>query len=332
MEGVRALAVRSRETRGAVLESLRARLTRAGISAGDASVEAEALLCHALGVARAEFWCDPGTPLTSEELRAVEGLTARRERREPLQLLVGTVGFHELTLVVEPGVFIPRPETETLVEAVLEATPRASEGRLLDLGTGTGAAAIALLAALPGWTAVAIDRSPAAVALSKRNAALNGVASRFTATEGDYDAASATGASAVGTPSAGASAEAAGAPWLDRAPYDLVVSNPPYIPSAAIAGLMPEVRDHDPLEALDGGPDGLDAYRAIARLLPRILRREGLLAVEIGEDQADSIGGILVSVGTGAPANSEASRGGPVRRDLAGRPRVLLTTWRGGVA
>jgi len=314
MEGVRALAVRTGETRGAWLEALRARLGRAGIAPGDAAVEAEAILCHALQLGRAEFWCDPGAPLTPEALRAVEQLAARREQRVPLQLLLGSVGFHEVTLAVEPGVFIPRPETETLVESVLEQVaavgPRAGrgpEGKLIDLGTGTGAAAIALLAALPGWTAVAIDRSPAAVALSRRNAALNGVAARFTAVEGDYVAAS------------------AGA-WLERAPYDFVIANPPYIPSGAIGELQPEVRDHDPREALDGGPDGLDAYRALARLLPTLLRREGHLAVEIGEDQADSVRGIL------APGDPEAFRGIAMMCDLAGRPRVLRTTWRGGVA
>lgn len=128
-------------------------------------------------------------------------------------------------------------------------------------------------------------------------------------------------AAAAGIPTAPAAPLAASSGW-NAAPYDLLVSNPPYIPSGALAGLMPEVRDHDPREALDGGPDGLDAYRAIARLLPALLRREGLLALEIGDDQADAILGIM---GSGL----EAPR---VRRDLADRPRVILGTWRGGVA
>jgi release factor glutamine methyltransferase len=320
-----ALDRRAGDTRVAALEELRARFARAGIPERDAAVEAELLLCHALGIGRAECWVDPGAPVTPEHWRALESLAVRRERRVPVQLLIGSVGFHEVTLAVEPGVFLPRPETETLVETVLEALgSRASEGRLLDLGTGTGAAAIALLAALPGWTAVALDRSPAAVALSRRNAALNGVAPRFTAVEGDF--------------------RTVAAPWLDRAPYDVVVSNPPYIPSATIPGLEPEVRDHDPREALDGGPDGLDAYRAIARVLPRILRSDGFLAVEMGDDQADRIRGILAPggsrgvvpcdlSGTGEMAGTpDALRGISIKRDLAGRPRVLLTTWRGGVA
>jgi release factor glutamine methyltransferase len=169
---------------------------------------------------------------------------------------------------------------------------------------------VALLAALPAWTGVGVDRSPSALALSAKNAARNGLGGRFQALAGDFMAPAA----------AGTEAAAARASWT-HPPYDLLVSNPPYIPSGALAGLMPEVRDHDPREALDGGPDGLDAYRAIARLLPSLLRRGGLLALEMGDDQADVI---LSIMGSGL----EAPR---VRRDLAGRPRVVLGTWRGGV-
>ena len=313
-------------SRAAVLAALRGRLERAGIET--ASSEAETLLLHALGISRATFWCEPGAILSTGEAAALESLAARRELRVPLQQLIGSVGFHEITLCVESGVFIPRSETETLVGSVLEAlgpAAAASGGRLLDLGAGAGAISVALLAALPSWTGVAVDCSPLAIALSDKNAALNGLGSRFQALQVDFIAAAAATAAAA-TPAAAAAAPgdttpAAAAVWA-AAPYDLLVSNPPYIPSGTLAALMPEVRDHDPREALDGGADGLDGYRAIACLLPTLLRREGLLALEIGEDQADAI---LSIMGPGL----EAPR---VRRDLAGRPRVVLGTWRGGVA
>lgn len=303
-------------TRTGALAALRDRLERAGIAA--APSEAETLLLHALGISRTAFWCEPGAALTAAEAEALESLAARRERREPLQHLIGTVGFHDVTLETPPGVFIPRPETESLVASALEALgpgAAARAGRLLDLGSGSGAVSVALLAALPRWTGVAIDRSAAALALTARNAAGNGLGARLQVLDGDFVAAAAA-------TTAGAGSATAATAWLAAGPYDLVVSNPPYIPSGALAGLMPEVRDHDPREALDGGPDGLDAYRAIARLLPLLLRPEGLLALEIGDDQADRILSIMGS-------RLEAPR---VRPDLAGRPRIVLGVWRGGVA
>ena len=303
-------------TRTAVFAALRDRLERAGIES--AASEAETLLLHALGISRSELWCEPSAALTAAETATLESLALRREKREPLQQLIGTVGFHDVTLEMAPGVFIPRPETEILVASVLEAlgpAAAAAGGRLIDLGSGSGAVSVALLAALPRWTGVAIDRSPAALALTERNAARNGLGARFQALAGDFLTAGSPGSAAAATPD----------PTWGTPPYDLVVSNPPYIPSGALAGLMPEVRDHDPRAALDGGPDGLDAYRAIARLLPILLRPEGLLALEIGDDQADAILGIMSSRGLGLVAPQ-------VRRDLAGRPRVVLGTWRGGVA
>ncbi len=304
-------------TRVAVLAALRGRLERAGIET--AASEAETLLLHVLEVSRAAFWCEPGATLSAREAEALESLAARRERRVPLQQLIGSVGFHEIVLCVESGVFIPRSETETLVGSVLEVLGPAAAGaggRLLDLGAGAGAISVALLAALPSWVGVAVDISPMAVSLSDRNAALNGLGSRFQALEGDFIA-----AAAATTAAASGGVTPAAAVW-GTTPYDLLVANPPYIPSGTLAGLMPEVRDHDPHHALDGGADGLDGYRAIARLLPAILRRDGLLALEIGEDQADAI---LSIMGSGLEAPQ-------VRRDLAGRPRVILGTWRGGVA
>jgi release factor glutamine methyltransferase len=302
-------------TRAEALATLRQRLTRAGVP--DAAHDAEALLRHATGLSRESLWSDSHARLKPVEAERLEALALERSRRTPLQLLLGSVDFHRVTLAVEPGVFIPRPETETLVEVALRSLEgpgprpgpgpgsgpgpsesRPARGTLLDLGTGTGAVAVALLAALPGWRGVAIDRSTRAVALARRNAQRAGVSERLDVWEGDF---------------LGAGFAPAGAP------FDLLVANPPYVPSGSIASLMPEVRDHDPREALDGGDDGLDALRGVARGLKRMLRPGGALALEIGEDQADacleSFAGLL-----------EEARIAP---DLAGRPRVLWGTYRG---
>jgi len=318
-------------TRATLLADLRERFQRAGIDAASAAAEAELLLLHALSMSRAEFWCEPGAVVTPAELERVEALASRRERHVPIQQILGSVGFHDVTLFVEPGVFVPRPETESLVEAVLDRLRGAgapgiagsagvagagpASGRLLDLGTGSGAIAVALLHALPGWTGVAVDRSPAARALAKRNAVASGVGDRLLVVAGDCFAIA---------PAGGGAAPALAD--LPRGPYDLVVSNPPYIPTGEIARLMPEVRDHDPREALDGGVDGLDAYRAIARFLPGLLRDGGLLALEFGDDQADALLGLPEWEGMMGP-RLEAPR---VRPDLAGRQRVVVATWRGG--
>ena len=282
-------------TRAEALASLTRRLDRAGVES--AEHDAEALLLRALHVARADLWADPRQPLSEEEADELAGLAERRTARVPLQLLLGTTPFGSATLDLEPGVFLPRPETETLVEEVLRAVPHEG-GRLLELGTGTGAIAIAILHELPEWSGNAIDRSPQAVRLARRNAARNGLSGRLKVLEGDFR-----------------DPEALRLPSKE---YDLLVSNPPYIRSGDIEGLMPEVKDHDPREALDGGPDGLDALRDLASGIPLWLRPGGLLAVEIGADQADES---LVLM----RRYIEDAR---VLPDLAGRPRILIGTRR----
>ncbi|HET9251203.1 MAG TPA: peptide chain release factor N(5)-glutamine methyltransferase [Candidatus Eisenbacteria bacterium] len=296
-------------TRAEALERLRTRLRAAGIQ--PANQEAEWLLAHALETSVSALWKDKTALLDPTQEDALEALTRRRERREPLQLILGEMPFHHVTLQVEPGVFIPRPETEELVEAVLEALGgdvvdrgRAPDPRrLLDLGTGTGAIAIALLHALPGWQGVAVDRSPLAVALAARNAHRNGVGERLRTMIGDFTS-------------------PASAPWEPDGPFDLVVSNPPYIRRGDIPGLMPEVRDHDPVEALDGGPDGLDALRQLAARLTAWLRPGGHLALEIGADQADTVLGIL------SPHIQDAR----ILPDRAGFPRIAIGIQRSGDA
>ncbi|HTL99604.1 MAG TPA: peptide chain release factor N(5)-glutamine methyltransferase [Candidatus Omnitrophota bacterium] len=288
-------ARRAGTSRAEALASLTRRFERAGIDSPEH--DAEAILLRALQVSRADLWTEPNAPLTEEEAEDLTSLAERRSAREPLQLLLGTTPFCSATLDLERGVFLPRPETEGLVEAVLRAV-HADRGRLLELGSGTGAIAIAILHALPEWTGEAVDRSSQAVRLAKKNAARNGIARRLHVLEGDFRD-----------------------PGTLRVPgheYDLVVSNPPYVRSGEIPGLMPEVRDHDPIEALDGGPDGLDALRDLARGIPLWLRPGGLLALEIGADQADDSQELM-------RPHLEEMR---VLPDLAGRPRVLLGTRR----
>jgi release factor glutamine methyltransferase len=289
----------SGQTRSEALAALMRRFERAGIESPER--DAEILLLRALHVSRAELWSEPTALLNPTEAAELAALAERRTDRVPLQLLLGTTPFCSATLDLEPGVFIPRPETEALVEAVLRGSHPA-RGMLLDLGTGTGAIAIALLHALPEWTGVAVDRSPAALALAARNAARNGVAGRLHLIEADFrdpDAAEAIG---------------------QEGQFDLVVSNPPYIRSGDIPGLMPEVRDHDPIAALDGGPDGLDPLRDLARGIPLWLGPGGVAAVEIGADQADDSKSIVGPI-------LENAR---VLSDLAGRPRILTGTRGGG--
>ncbi len=289
-----------RPSRALLLALAREALARSGIHS--AAHDAETLLLHALAIPRAEFWTNPDASLDEAAAARFARLLDARARRVPLQHLIGEMPFHGATLHLEPGVFIPRPETEQLVESALEelregdpSEAYAAAGTILDLGVGTGAIPIALLLALPpGWTASAVDRSEHACALASRNARRNGVSDRLTVAVADF--------------------RAAALPAGAAAPVDLLVSNPPYIPTGMIAGLMPEVRDHDPREALDGGPDGLDSLRAIARGLPSWLKPGGALALEIGEDQADAsmelFGPLL--------------RAGRVSRDLSGRPRILV--------
>jgi len=283
-------------TRWQLLSQAREVLAHAGVES--AGAEAEMLLLHALAVSRTSLWSDRAAPVQDEEAARFARLLTARASRVPLQHLLGEMPFHAAELEIEPGVFIPRPETERLVEVLLEELDHASEGAtsggtLVDLGTGTGAIPIALLLSLPaGWTGAAIDRSEKAVALARRNARRNGVDGRLRIEMADFRQA----------PPAGI-----------QAPADVLVCNPPYIPTHVIPSLMPEVRDHDPREALDGGTDGLDAFRAIAENLGAWLKRGGILAVEIGADQADPclelFGPLLV--------------GARVASDLAGMPRIL---------
>jgi len=215
-------------------------------------LEARRLLAHVLGTTEEALLRDPRAAVPADKAAHFAALLARRVAREPFAYLTGRVGFWTLELEVSPATLIPRADSETLVEAALAACPdKGAARRVLDLGTGTGALLLAVLSEFPAASGVGIDIKPAAVALAERNAVRLGLADRAGFLAGDW-------AAAV------------------LSPFDLILCNPPYIESAAIAGLMPEVARHEPASALDGGADGLSAYRRIIADLPRLLAPRGL--------------------------------------------------------
>ncbi|MGQ9366586.1 peptide chain release factor N(5)-glutamine methyltransferase [Azospirillum sp. ST 5-10] len=257
------------------LQSLRraaeARLRAAGVDTPE--LDARLLAEHALGLDRGALFARAGEPVPDEDAARLLALVERRAAREPVSRILGSRGFWTLDLALDAATLDPRPDTETVVEAALDAVAdRAAALRVLDLGTGTGCILLALLAELPNATGLGIDLSAAAVATAAANAAANGLAGRAAFRTGNW-----------------------GEGLAER--FDLVVSNPPYIPSRDIASLEPEVRIFDPLRALDGGDDGLDAYRAIAAQLPGLLAPGGTAALEVGAGQAADVAALLARHG-----------------------------------
>ena len=258
-----------------------------GLSAGyledreidPARLNAERLLGDVLGLARIELYLQADRPVTGDELARYRELVRRRGAGEPLQTLIGATGFYSRDFKVEPGVFIPRPETERLVETavgLLTPTDRSLVApRLADCGCGSGVIAVTLAAELPTAEVWATDRNPRAVALTGQNAHRHGVAARVHACEGNL---------------------LEPLPANLRGELDLVVSNPPYVRRDQLDGLSAEVR-HDPPEALDGGEDGLAVYRALVAQAVRWLRPGGWLALEIGAEQGESVPALLGSAG-----------------------------------
>jgi release factor glutamine methyltransferase len=241
-------------------------LAAAGIE--DPRREARWLAAHVLGL-------PPGAlpmPDDSIDRAAFAAVVRRRESREPLALISGRRGFWTLDLAVSADTLVPRPETETLIEAALALCTGAPPARILDLGTGTGCLLLAALHEFPGAFGVGVDLSPAAAALAGRNAAANGLAARAVFLAGDW-----------------------AAPLRSR--FDLILSNPPYIPAGDIAGLMPEVRCYEPLRALAGGADGLVAYRAVCAALPDLLAPGGVAVLELGAGQAGQVGALAEAAG-----------------------------------
>jgi release factor glutamine methyltransferase len=230
------------------------------------AIDARLMLEAAAGVSRTDILTDPYRELTDEQARMLDDFLARRERREPVSHILGRKGFWKIMLNVSRDVLTPRPDTETVVEVALAAFPEAHAPiSILDLGVGSGAILLAILAERPAARGLGVDISDEALAVARENAANLDLNTRCALLRGDWTA------------------------GLAEANFDLVVANPPYIPSAEIETLEPEVRDHEPRLALDGGPDGLDAYRLLAPEILRVLKPGGVFAVEIGHDQARAV-------------------------------------------
>lgn len=276
----------------ALLRRLRGTLAAAGIA--DAALDARLLLEHATSTDRMDMIRDPGRLVPAEAVLAAETMVSRRLAGEPVHRILGQRGFYGVTLHLSPDTLEPRPDTETLVDLVL---PRlraiaAERGRcrILDLGTGTGAIALALLSQIPQARAVAADIATGALAMARRNAEANGLADRFETVLSD---------------------------WLEdiSGRYDAILSNPPYITRSEYDALAPEVKDHDPPRALLAGSDGLEAYRAIAAAVTLNLEAGGIVGLEIGASQKDDVTEVFEAAGL---VLIDAAK------DIGGRDRALV--------
>lgn len=247
------------------------RLKEAGID--QPSIDARLMLEVAAGVTRTEIVTDPYRELTDEQIATLDAYLERRARREPVSHIIGRKGFWKILLQVNKDVLTPRPETEVIVDEVLKAFPENMAFSMLDLGVGSGTILLAILAERPAAKGLGIDASSEALAVARENAANLDLNTRAALLHGDWT----TG--------------------LGSDSFDLVVSNPPYIPTAVIDTLEPEVRDHEPRLALDGGADGLDAYRELAPEILRVLKPGGLFAVEIGYDQSQAVEALFRAAG-----------------------------------
>jgi release factor glutamine methyltransferase len=257
-------------------------------------LQTELLLAHLLKLPRMKLYLNFERALTPAETDALRELVKRRGRREPLQHLTGSTSFCGYEIAVNRHALVPRPETELLAELGWEflSTLNPQPSTALDFGTGTGCIAIALAAKCPAAKIVATDISPEALALARENAERNNVAGRIEFRPGD-------GVAAL-------SAEMR---------FDLILSNPPYIPSAEIATLQPEVRDFDPRAALDGGADGLDFYRKLAKEAKPFLKPDGKIMLEFGDGRADAVRKIFEAEKWVVEA---------VREDYSHRARILV--------
>lgn len=279
-------------TLGEAVAAAAGRLAGAGIE--DARRDARLLICRLLGAGPELLLARPERALSPEEAARIEAAVARRVAREPVSRILGEREFWSLPFGLNAATLDPRPDSETLVAAVLAALPdRAAPLTLLDLGTGSGCLLLALLSELPNATGCGIDISAAAVEQAAANAARLGLAGRARFLCHSW----------------------AGGLAIAAAGWDVVVSNPPYIASGEIAGLDPEVAAYDPPAALDGGADGLAAYRALIPAAAEVLRPGGLVALEIGRRQAAAVEALLGEAGLAVLERA---------RDLAGVERCLL--------
>ena len=256
-------------------------------------LEARLLLAHAMGCRTEDLLRDPRAAVSPDAAVRFAGMLRRRLEREPVAHLLGAAEFWSLPFVVSPATLVPRPDSETLIEAALAAFPqREAVRRVLDLGTGTGCLLLAALVEFPDAAGVGVDLIPGAAALARRNAAALGLAGRARFACGSW-----------------------GAALGGDGRFDLVLSNPPYIEAAEIPGLAPEVARHEPRSALDGGADGLDAFRALLPDVRRSLAPGGRAVLELGQGQRGAVealarGSGLVALGC--------------RADLGGVDRALV--------
>lgn len=266
----------------------RQRLEAAGVDGP--VIDARLLVEASADATRADIIADPHRVLTAAQAATLEDYVSRRARREPVSHILGRRGFWKIMLRVTPDVLTPRPDTETLVELALREFPHGGTFSVLDLGVGSGAILLAILAERPAAKGLGVDVSESALAVARDNAASLGLGRKVALLRSDWTA------------------------GLAEASFDLVVSNPPYIRSAEIADLQPEVRDHEPRLALDGGPDGLEAFRRLAPEMLRVLKPGGRFMVEIGWDQSAEVEALFAAAGGISITTS---------KDLANRDRVV---------
>jgi release factor glutamine methyltransferase len=267
-------------------EAIRAAATRLALTSDTARLDAELLMAHGLGLSRSDMLLRAMRDAAPESFAA---LVDRRAAHEPVAYITGTAEFYGLTLAVTPATLIPRGDSETLIAAALErAGPK---GRVIDLGTGSGALLLALLAECARWEGVGIDASEGALATAQGNAAALALADRAAFHHRDWRAAG--WAEGLGT-------------------FDLILCNPPYVEDSA--DLEPQVRDHEPAAALFAGPEGLDDYRIIIPQLRGVMNPDAVAIFEIGANQAEPVSALAAAAGFAVQ----------LRRDLADRPRALI--------
>lgn len=273
-----------------VADAIRAAADRLAATSDTARLDAELLMAHALGLTRSDMLL---RAMREPAPEAFAALIERRAAHEPVAYITGEAEFYGLTLAVTPATLIPRGDSETLIEAALEHVCEhgREQGRVVDLGTGSGALLLAMLANREGWEGVGIDASDNALAVATGNAAALGLAQRSAWYHRNWH-----------TPG-----------WAeDLGTFDLVLCNPPYV--EVDAQLEPQVRDHEPASALFAGPEGLDDYRVLIPQLRALLNPNGIAILEIGATQAEAVGALAAASGFATT----------LRRDLAGRPRALI--------
>jgi release factor glutamine methyltransferase len=255
-----------------------------------ARIDAEILLCHCLELNRMQLYLQFDRPLTEQELERIRPLVRRRGNREPVAWIIGSKGFYEHEFIVKPNLLCPRPDTETLVQTTLELIPEDKEYFIADIGCGTGCIGLSILLARPKSKLYAVDISQAAIDCTKENVQKFSLSERVAVLRGEYLN-----------------------PIPKNRSIDILVSNPPYIPSKDIDDLQPEVSQHEPRIALDGGTDGLSVYNI---LIPKAAERVRVaVAVEVGFDQASQVAEIMTRSGL---------RDINIQKDLSGTNRVVV--------